>query len=78
MAVMEWIPCQQQLRPTRQERALTAELEQKVAKTFQMLDTDNSGELTMPEVKRCLIALEVEEEEHTCYQTCYQTVQSHL
>ena len=43
------------------ERPLNEELQDTLAKTFKMLDTNDSGYLDMNEVKRALIALEVDQ-----------------
>jgi len=48
---------------TTEERPISEELQDKLAQTFKMLDTNDSGQLDMKEVKRALIALEVDEEE---------------
>jgi len=48
---------------TSEERPISEELQDKLAQTFKMLDTNDSGHLDMKEVKRALIALEVDEEE---------------
>jgi hypothetical protein len=43
MVIMEWIPAQSALALTAEERPLSENLQQKLAKTFKMLDSDGSG-----------------------------------
>ena len=63
MVVLEWIPSLGKLGLSAEERPLSAELQEKLAKIFSNLDTNGSGELDLKEVKRALIALEVDEDE---------------